>query len=133
MFVVRSVQRFGLAIVVLAASAGWYASRADDDSRMVVIAAMHRVFSGQDPPLIQRRGRRRQRRGEAAAAEGADRLGRHPAGPRERGIVEGQDRRLLAAAQDLVDGKEGAGNRLRRGRQLPGLSRGRTGRTAIAE
>ncbi len=108
------VKQFGLVIVVLAASAGWYASRADDDSRMVIIAAMRRVFTGQDPPLIQR----------VAAGDSNDvekqRLLKVLTGlantQPDRGSVESWKAKtaaLLSAAEDVIDGKEGAGDRLR--------------------
>jgi hypothetical protein len=111
---VRAVKQFGLAIVVLAASAGWYASRADDDSRMVIIAAMRRVFSGQDPPLVQRAAA-----GDANEVE-KQRLLKVLTGlantQPDRGSMDSWKAKtgaLLSAAQDLVDGKEGAGERLR--------------------
>jgi hypothetical protein len=103
-----------LAIAVLALIAGVYSSRADDDSRSVIIAAMRRVFSGQDPPLIVR-----------AAAGDANEVEKKRLLSVLTGLARTQADRgdpdswktktaaLLAAAQDLADGKEGAGDRLR--------------------
>ena len=101
-------------VLLIPAAAGWGDARADDDSRTVVIAAMRRVFTGQDPPLVQK----------AAAGQASDvekkRLltvltGMTNTRP-EQGSVEAWKARtaaLASAAQDLVDGKEGAGDRLR--------------------
>ncbi|HVS37747.1 MAG TPA: hypothetical protein VMS17_19450 [Gemmataceae bacterium] len=110
----RSVKQAALAVIALAFSAGWYSTRADEDSRMVVIAAMRRVFSGQDPPLIQRVAA-----GDANEIE-KQRLLKVLTGlantQPERGSLESWKAKtsaLLAAAQDVVDGKEGAAQRLR--------------------
>jgi hypothetical protein len=110
----RSVKRIGLAFVVLAASAGWYPSRGDDDSRMVVIAAMRRVFTGQDPPLVVKAAA-----GDANEIEKQRLLkvltGMANTQP-EHGSAESWKAKttaLVAAAQDLIDGKDGAGGRLR--------------------
>ncbi len=110
----RAVKQLGLAIVVLAASAGWYASRADDDSRMVVIAAMRRVFTGQDPPLVVKAAA-----GDASEVEKQRLLkvltGLADTQP-DHGSLDSWKAKtgaLVAAAQDLIDGKEGAGQRLR--------------------
>ena len=132
----RAVKQFGLAIVVLAASAGWYASRADDDSRMVIIAAMRRVFSGQDPPLVQRAAA-----GDANEVE-KQRLLKVLTGlantQPDRGSVdsvEGQDRRpaLGRAGPRWTARKAPASGS--RGVQLPGLSRGasRHGRRSLSD
>ena len=101
-------------MLVLAVSAGWYASRADDDSRMVIIAAMRRVFTGQDPPLVLRAAA-----GDANEVEKQRLLkvltGMANTQP-DHGSLESWKAKtgtLVAAAQDLVDGKEGAAERLR--------------------
>jgi mono/diheme cytochrome c family protein len=111
---VRALKRVVLAVLVLAVSAGWHPSRADEDSRMVIIAAMRRVFTGQDPPLIVRAAA-----GDANEVEKQRLLkvltGMANTQP-DHGSVESWKAKtsaLLAAAQDLVDGKEGAGERLR--------------------
>jgi hypothetical protein len=95
-------------------AAGAYTSRADDDSRAVIIAAMRRVFTGTEPPLILRAAA-----GDASETEKKRLLkvltGMAEAQPDHGGAEswKAKTAALTAAAQDLLDGKEGAGERLR--------------------
>ena len=110
----RAVQRVVLAILVLAASAGWYGSRADDDSRTVIVAAMRRVFSGQDPPLVLKVAA-----GDANDAEKKrlltvlTGLAKTQPDHGDPDSWKAKTAALVSAAQDLMDGKDGAGDRLR--------------------
>jgi len=111
----RTIKLLGLAMLVLAVSAGGRASRADDDdSRAVIIAAMRRAFSGTEPPLILRAAA-----GDASETEKRRLLkvltGMAQAQPYHGGTESWKAKTgaLTAAAQDLLDGKEGAGERLR--------------------
>jgi hypothetical protein len=112
---VRALKRLGLAIVVLAVAAGWNANRAaDDDSQAVIIAAMRRVFTGQDPPLVYKAAA-----GQAGETE-KKRLLTVLTGLAKTQVDHGdadawkaRTAALVEAAQDIVDGKDGAGVRLR--------------------
>lgn len=111
----RTLKLVGLAIQILTASGGGRASRADDDdSHAVIVAAMRRVFTGAEPPLILRAAA-----GDASETEKKRLLkvltGMAQAQPDHGGAESWKARTgaLTAAAQDLLDGKDGAGERLR--------------------
>jgi cytochrome c556 len=84
-----------------------------DESRRVVIAAMRRVFRGPDA-LIEKAAA-----GEANATEKQKLLkvltgmAAVPAAHGDAASWKAKTEALVAAAQDLVDGKEGARDRLR--------------------
>lgn len=110
----RSITKLGFFALAVIALGGGYVCRADDDSRQVIIAAMRRVFSGTEPPLILRAAA-----GDASETE-KQRLvkvlgGMAQAQP-DHGSADSWKAKtvaLTAAAQDLLDGKAGAGERLR--------------------